>query len=300
MTNPIDRRVKTLATSYTVLVVVAAVAGGVAVPALQTTLAETEQPDRVAVVTLDSLSITGQSAAETARTLRELRENDTVEAVVLRVASPGGSIAGSEAQYRAVRQLAETKPVVASVRGYAASGGYYTILPADRIFAQPGSIVGSVGVLSTVPENKRLPAQWQSAPDKGTLGPADAARARAQTWKRSFVGTVMDERGEALELSRTEVARAKVYAGNRAVELGVADEIGGLESAIADAAERAGTEEYRVTRHNPSGGTVLTLLANADRDIEDPVAVDCVLGPQAAALEPSLVPQLEVTPNATC
>jgi len=123
MTNPIDEHAKTLATSWTVVVVLAAVVGGVGGMALQSS-SDAGPDNTVAVVTLDSTTITGSTADTTAKELRELRGNDSVEAVVLRVASPGGSVSGSEAQYRAVKRLANEKPVVASVRDYAASGGY--------------------------------------------------------------------------------------------------------------------------------------------------------------------------------
>jgi protease-4 len=296
--NPIDEHAKTLATSWTVLLVVAAVVGGVAgVTALSPS--DTDA-DTVAVVTLDSSLITGSSADDTARTLRSLRANESVDAVVLRVASPGGTIPGSEAQYRAVKRLAREKPVVASVRGTAASGGYYSILPAESIHVTPGSLVGSVGVLSTVPENKEAPSRWKSAPDKGTAGPSDAARARAQTWKRSFLSVVMNERGDEIELDREAVGEAKIYAGNRAVELGFADSVGGLEAAIRDAADRAGLDSYEVTYENPGAGGLFTLLG-ADSDASaDAQPVPSLCGKQYLALAPQVGPDLEVIRNASC
>lgn len=301
MTNPIDKHAKTLATSWTVVIVVAAIAGGVGGMALQS--GSDGGPDSsVAVVTLDSLSITGGSADTTAKELREVRMNDSVEAVVLRVASPGGSIPGSEAQYRAVKRLAQEKPVVASVRDYAASGGYYSALPAEKIYASPGSLVGSVGVLSTVTENERAPSQWKSAPDKGTTGPADASRARAATWRQSFLNVVMNERGDALEVDRETVGRAKLYAGNRAVELGFADEIGDVETAIQDAAERAGVSNYEVTYHNPGSGGLLSLLGaggDGDAEAQQPVAPG-LCGQDYLAYAPQVGPDVEVIMNASC
>jgi len=301
MTNPIDEHAKTLATSWTVVIVLAAVVGGVGGVALQQSDAGS-QSDTVAVVTLDSMSITGSTADTTAKELRSLRGNDSVKAVVLRVASPGGSIPGSEAQYRAVKRLAREKPVVASVRGYAASGGYYSVLPTEQIYVTPGSLVGSVGVLSTVTENERAPSQWQSAPDKGTAGPADAARARAATWRESFLGVVMDERGEELEVDRETVGRAKIYAGNRAVELGFADSVGDLDTDIQDAAERAGVSSYQVTYHNPGGGGLLSLLGmNGDSSAEtqQPVAPG-LCGQDYLAYAPQVGPDVEVIMNASC
>jgi protease-4 len=296
MSNPIDEHAKTLATSWTFIIVLAAVVGGAGGMALQS--GSSQQSDTVAVVTLDSSIITGSSADTTARELRELRTNESIDAVVLRVASPGGSIPGSEAQYRAVKRLAREKPVVTSVRGYAASGGYYTIAPTDEIFVTPGSMVGSVGVLSRVPDNDGAPARWASAPDKGTAGPGDAARARAQTWKHSFVSVVMNERGDELAVNRTTVSRAKLYAGNRAVELGFADQIGGTEAAIRAAASRADLDSYQVTYRNPSGGGLLSLLSSGN-GTADGGTVPSLCGVDYLALAPQVAP-MEVLENASC
>jgi len=304
MTNPIDEYAKTLATSWAVIIVLAAVVGGVGGMALQS--GSDGGPDSsVAVVTLDSVSITGSSADTTAKELRDVRMNDSIEAVVLRVSSPGGSVTGSEVQYRAVKRLAAEKPVVASVRNYAASGGYYSALPADKIYASPASLVGSVGVLATVTENERAPSQWKSAPDKGTAGPADASRARAATFRESFLNAVMNERGDALEVDRETVGEAKLYAGNRAVELGFADEIGDTETAIQDAANRADLSDYDVTYRNPGAGSgLLTLLGSADSGgdaaVEDAYAAPGLCGQDYLAYAPQAGPDLEVILNASC
>lgn len=302
MTNPIDKHAKTLATSWTVVIVLAAIVGGVGGVALQSG-SDGGSDSTVAVVTLDSMSITGSSADTTAQELRDVRTNDSIDAVVLRVASPGGAITGSEVQYRAVKRLANEKPVVASVRDYAASGGYYSAIPADKIYTTPGALVGSVGVISSVTENEKAPSQWKSAPDKGTAGPADVSRARAATFRQSFLNVVMDERGEELEVDRETVGEAKLYAGNRAVELGFADEIGGTEAAIQDAADRADLSDYDVTYRNPSTGGLFGLLAgdaDADVDSEDAFAAPELCGQEYLAYAPQAGPDLEVIMNASC
>jgi protease-4 len=302
MTNPIDEHAKTLATSWTVVVALAAGGGGVGGMALQSS-SDAGPDNTVAVVTLDSTTITGSTADTTAKELRELRGNDSVEAVVLRVASPGGSVSGSEAQYRAVKRLANEKPVVASVRDYAASGGYYSVLPAEKIYASPSSLVGSVGVLSTVTENERAPSQWKSAPDKGTAGPADASRARAATLRESFLSVVMDERGDALEVDRETVGKAKIYAGYRAVELGFADEVGDLDAAIGDAADRADVQNYDVAYRNPGGGGLLSLLGVSGHEAgEDGETVGApgLCGQEYLAYAPQVGPDVEVILNASC
>ncbi|SEW00536.1 S49 family peptidase [Halobacterium jilantaiense] len=303
MTNPIDEHAKTLATSWTVIIVLAAIVGGVGGMALQS--GSDSGPDNaVAVVTLDSMQITGSSGDTTAKELRQVRQNDSIDAVVLRVASPGGAITGSEVQYRAVKRLAQEKPVVASVRDVAASGGYYTTIPADKIYTTPGALVGSVGVISSVTKNEKVPSQWKSAPDKGTAGPADVSRARAATFRESFLNVVMNERGDELEVDRETVGEAKLYAGNRAVELGFADEIGGVETAIQDAAERANLSNYDVTYRNPTSGGLIGLLAGSgsaeDVDAEDAFVAPELCGKDYLAYAPQAGPDLEVIMNASC
>lgn len=305
MTNPIDKHAKTLATSWTVVIVLAAIVGGVGGMALQS--GSDGGPDSaVAVVTLDSPQITGSSADTTAQELRDIRMNDSIDAVVLRMASPGGAVTGSEVQYRAVKRLAQEKPVVTSIRDVAASGGYYTLLASDKVYTTPGAQVGSVGVISTVTKNEKVPSQWKSAPDKGTRGPADLSRARAATFRDSFLTTVMDERGEALEVDRETVGEAKLYGGNKAVELGFADEIGGVEAAIQDAANRADLSNYDVAYHNPASGGLLGLLADSgsvesvDIDAEDALAAPELCGKKYLAYAPQAGPDVEVIMNASC
>lgn len=236
------------AASYAVLALLAVVIGAVVVPPAVDTASG---PDgQVAVVTLDD-PITGSIADETVTELRDIRQNDTIDAVVLRVDSGGGAVTGSEAQYRAVKRLSEEKPVVTSVRTVAASGAYYTILPSDTIYAEPSSMVGHVGVIGVFTGSEGVPAPMTSGPDKATGATEDQYRAQLETLKRSFVGTVMDERGEEIELSRTEVAQAKIYSGARAVEIGYADEIGGIETAIDAAAADAGLSTYETAYRDP-------------------------------------------------
>lgn len=250
MTNPIDKYAKTLATSYVVIAVVALLLGAAVAPAVQSAMVTEEDPQYVAVVTLDQ-TIYGSSADATIDELREVRENDSIEAVVLQVDSPGGAASASEAQYMAVKRLAAEKPVVTAVRGMAASGMYYTILPTETIFATPASLVGNVGVRTSVPPGAGVPGELTTGPDKLTGGTAAETRARVRTLKNAFVGTVMTERGDRIQLSREEVAHGKIYSGAKAVQNGYADQIGDTEAAIQEAASLAGLEEYTIADRQP-------------------------------------------------
>jgi len=257
MDNPIDNYVATALQSYTVLAIVALLIGAAVAP-YAVTLAESNE-QHVAVVNIDE-TISGSSAQQTTQELRSLRNNDSVKAVVLNINSPGGGAAASESMYLAVKRLANEKPVVTSVGGTAASGAYYTAIPSDRIFVTPGSLVGSVGVRSTVPPSG-LPSGVTTGPDKAGLMTQDEYYAAIESMQRSFVGSVMQERGENLTVPRETVAEATVFIGGRAVETGYADEIGTTEDAIAAAADNAGISDYQVTYRNPAEAQTVSLLS---------------------------------------
>jgi len=265
MNNPIDRRVVTALQSYTVLAIVAVLVGAAVVPFATTAVAEDEQ--YVAVVNVDE-TISGTTAQETVQQLREVRSNESVKAVVLRVSSPGGSAAASESMYMAVKRLAAEKPVYTSVGQYAASGAYYTAVPSDRIYVTPASVVGHVGVIGTAPGDGLSPAAT-TGPDKAHRGMTrDEYYASLESMKRAFVGAVMTERGDRLSVSRATVAEASAYSGGRAVQTGYADEVGGLEAAIAGAAEAAEMSEYQVVYHDPAEPRGLFFGASNDDSTE--------------------------------
>ncbi len=210
----------------------------------------------VAVVTIEG-PITGDMATNLETELRELRSNDDVEAIVLEMDTPGGLVQPSERMYAAVDQASEEMPVVASVQGLSASGGYWTMLPADRVYVLGTSIVGSVGVNADAPE--------ASPPVKGPTGPDKAGSTVTKIWsdietvQRLFVESVFEERGDRIQLPRETVETATVWRGVEAVENGIADEIGTLDVAIQDAADRAGIEGFRVLTRDvtPSGSFLL-------------------------------------------
>lgn len=215
----------------------------------------------VAVVSVEGF-VSSSSVTAVQEDLREARENESIDAVVLNVDSPGGSAAASEQLYLSVQRTAEVMPVVASVKATGASGAYYAMLPARDIYVTPASIVGSVGVRGAAP-GPSLPGEIKSGPDKASAT-ADQRRAQIETLQRSFVGSVMKHRGEDLELTRTEVAHAKVYTGARAVDNGMADRIGSTPEAIERAASAAGLEDYEVVRKEPPRRGGLFLLGTDD------------------------------------
>jgi protease-4 len=234
----------------------------------------------VAVITIEG-TISSGTVAPIQEDLREARENESIDAVVLNVDSPGGGAAASEQLYLSVQRTAEVMPVVASVKSAGASGAYYAMLPASDIYVTPASIVGSVRVLGAAPAPP-FPGEVTSGPDKSSTT-ADRRRAQIETLKNAFVGSVVKHRGDDLELSRAEVAHGKVYTGARAVENGMADEVGSTTDAIQRAAEAADLDDYAVHRKEPPRTGGILLLSTEDGGTvvveESPVGYDAVDAP---------------------
>lgn len=213
-----------------------------------------------------------------ARELRRLRQDDSIKAIVLRVNSPGGSASASEAIQREMRLAAGEKPVVVSMGSYAASGGYWISAYSSRIFAEPTTITGSIGVFGVMFDVKKLANDFGVTFDGVKTGrfadtmtlsrPKTEAELamiqRSVDWiYDEFVGKV----AEARNLDRRvveEIAQGRVWSGAEALELGLVDELGGLEDALALAAKEAGLgEHYRVVefpRKKQLGEAIAELL----------------------------------------
>jgi protease-4 len=256
-----DGSLSTFGQFVAVAAIVGLVVGAIAAPAVWAQTRESEST--VAVVEMHG-TITGDTATAVVDNLREARRSDSVEAVVLDINSPGGTAAASEQLYLAVKRTQQEIPVVTSVTGLAASGGYYMAAPSDRIYVTPASTVGSVGVRATVPPDGIPAGQVITGPDKGSTATDAEVRRRVEALRRAFVGSVLDERAESLTLDAAELSYAKVYSGATGVELGLADEVGGLDAAIQDAANRADLGGYEVVRmESPQPSTLSQLGLNS-------------------------------------
>jgi protease-4 len=199
--------------------------------------------------------IGGDSLSEV---LRDVREDDDIGAVVLRIDSPGGSIMASEVIRREVAALrASGKPVVASMGTVAASGGYYIAMDADRIVAAPTTITGSIGVFAVIPTFQRTLGKIGVTSDGfGTTvlaGQTDLDRALGSEAReilqasvehayRTFVGHVARSRKRS-PADVEGVAQGRVWLGADAKAAGIVDELGGVDEAIAEAAKLAGFEK---------------------------------------------------------
>jgi protease-4 len=200
--------------------------------------------------------------------LRELRENEAVKAIVLRVNSPGGSATASDLVAREVQLSSQAKPVIVSMGNFAASGGYLIATYADRIFASPNTVTGSIGVFGLLPNVQQLANRngitWDIVKtgrfaDSQTVTrpktPQELAigqRIVDQIYSR-FVSSVSESRSLP-PAQVNEIAQGRVWSGIEAQKIGLVDQLGGLEDAIAAAAKQANlgedwyVEEYPKTR----------------------------------------------------
>lgn len=220
---------------------------------------------------------TSSSGGDTiAAALRQAAVDDDVAAIVLRVDSPGGSVTGSETIWReVVRTKQRGKPVVASMGAVAASGGYYVSMAADAIVANPGTITGSIGVVTGKFIARDLKDRLGVGSDSvRTNANADAwsinapfteeqhaqVEAEADLFYTDFVQRVAD--GRNLDVDAVEqVARGRVWTGADALERGLVDELGGLRTAIRRAKALAGIDEdTKVVVENLPGSSLRDML----------------------------------------
>jgi protease-4 len=186
--------------------------------------------------------------------LREAREDDGVRAVVLRVDSPGGSGAASDVIWREVSETRRRKPVIVSMGDVAASGGYYIAMAGDVIVAQPATITGSIGVFGgkfslrglydKLGIVKETVARGRHATIFSEYRPWDDSErehmhALMSAFYRDFVGRVAEHRSKTYEQAH-QVARGRVWSGAEALANGLVDRLGGLDTALSVAKEKAG------------------------------------------------------------
>ncbi len=194
--------------------------------------------------------------------LRTAREDDDVNAVVVRINSPGGDASASETMWREMELTARKKPVVVSMSGYAASGGYFIAAPANVIVAEPSTLTGSIGVYRLgfnlrpfLEEHIGIHTQAIRTNPHADMGTplralSDAERAILQRTVDStyaeFLSVVARGRHLSIDSVRS-IAEGRVWTGEQARELGLVDTLGGLQTAIAVAARRAHLDPHKVS-----------------------------------------------------
>ncbi|MBE9531596.1 MAG: signal peptide peptidase SppA [Proteobacteria bacterium] len=209
--------------------------------------------DKVGIVKIDGVIV---DSIDINRQIREFAKRDDIKAVVIRINSPGGSVAPSQEIYSEVRRLAKEKDVIASMSSVAASGGYYIALGADSIVANPGTITGSIGVIVQFMNFEGLLSKIglkgsviKSGEFKDTGSPLrqmneverKVLQALVDDVQRQFVDAVVE--GRELERKVVEkLADGRIFSGAQALEFGLVDSVGGLREAVELAAELAGID----------------------------------------------------------
>lgn len=215
------------------------------------------------------------------RDLDELMNDEDVKAVVLRINSGGGSAYASEQMWHAIQLLKSKKPVVVSMSGMAASGGYYMSCGADVIFAEPTTLTGSIGIFGMIPDATGLlteklglhfdVAKTNEAADFGSMGrPLNAGESAAV---QMYVN-----RGYALFLKRVaqgrkmkvadvdSIAQGRVWTGAQALKIKLVDRLGSLEDAVAEAARRAKLKDYGVAAYPAAASWMENLMEEVRGD----------------------------------
>jgi protease-4 len=223
------------------------------------------EPQKIALVTVGGPIKRGETvespdgpravgSSSFARDLRRVREDQNVAAVVVRVASPGGSGVASDLMWRELVRTREHKPLIVSMGDVAASGGYYLALAGDKVFAEEGTITGSIGVIAgkavlrdlytTLGVGKEILTRGQRAAlfsDYVAFAPTDRERLafEIQTFYQDFVEKVAQCR--SLSTAAVEPsAQGRIWSGRQAWVRGLVDEMGGIEEALAEAKRHAG------------------------------------------------------------
>ena len=194
--------------------------------------------------------------------LKKAREDKNVKAIVLRVNSPGGSALASDIIWREIEITKQSKPVVVSMGDVAASGGYYIAAGADKIFAEPTTITGSIGVFGTIPniselaENIGVNAEQvgtnKNSVDYSLFEPMnDSFRSNVLEGIEATYETFLDRvaQGRGITMAQADsVAQGRVWSGVDAKRLGLVDELGGLDEAIEAAAKMVGLDNYGIRK----------------------------------------------------
>jgi protease-4 len=251
---------------------------------------ESKAKDKVAVLYLEG-EITDETGdgivgKDVVKTLKKIRKQKDVKALVLRVNSPGGSADASEVIWHAVQNIkADSIPVVVSMGDYAASGGYYISCGADYIFAEPTTLTGSIGIFGTIPNVSKLRnkvgldidgVSTNKHSDMGTNMIYKGMNAEEHAIMQTMI-----ERGYDLFTSRCaqgrhveqayikSIGEGRVWLGDKGKEIGIVDELGNIDDAIAKAVELAGLESYQLTYFPEKEDPYEELLKMLDNTTEE-------------------------------
>ena len=272
--------------------------------------------DEIAVLYLDG-AITDETGdgivgKEVVKTIKKIRKNDNVKALVLRVNSPGGSADASEQIWHAIENVkADSIPVVVSMGDYAASGGYYISCGADYIYAEPTTITGSIGIFGTIPSIAKLREKIGLDMDGITTNKHSGLESnipyKTMTPEETQLMQNMVERGYELFTTRCadgrgvsqeyikSVGEGRVWLGTKAKELQLVDEIGNIDDAIAKAVELSALESYKLTYYPEVKDPIEELLKKLDNTTPEEQLVNKIrefaAQPRVMALTPEVIIQ---------
>ena len=217
----------------------------------------------------------GIDSEDISEDLLDIADNDKIKAVVLRINSPGGSAYGSEQIWKAVSVVKSKKPIVVSMGDYAASGGYYIACNTDRIFAQPTTLTGSIGIFGIFPNigglTDKLGIKFDNVKTNkysdfgATYRPMNTEeRVILQRYINNgyelFTKRCAEGRNMNID-SLKAIAEGRIYSGTDAMRLGLVDEMGGLEEAIAFAAKKANISDYTL-KYYPSVKSLIEQISD--------------------------------------
>lgn len=246
--------------------------------------------DRIAIIEVNGIiqdigtsslfSQIGYHHQTTLRMLEQAAEDETVKGVILRVNSPGGGVVESAEIHKKVKELVESKkPVYVSMGSIAASGGYYISAPATKIYANPTTITGSLGVImetinySQLAENIGIDFETiKSGPYKDIgSGARKITKEERQILQsivnnayNDFVGVIADGRNMSKEQVK-KIADGRIYDGRQAKDVGLVDELGDLDDTIAALKKELGDEDLEVIQYEPSFGIGSLLQMTAQK-----------------------------------
>lgn len=197
-----------------------------------------------------------ESSREIVQNLKQFADNKSIKAVVVRIDSPGGAVAPTQEIYDAIGKLKSKKPVVASMGGMAASGGYYIAVACDEVVANPGTLTGSIGVIMELGNVEELMKKLglrgysvKSGPYKDIGSPLRPLSPEGRAILQSLVDNVHAQFVNAVAKGRKmpedkvkEIADGRVYSGEQAKKLGLVDILGNMEDAVDIAGKRGGIE----------------------------------------------------------
>lgn len=199
--------------------------------------------------------------------LRQLQHDDSVKAVIMYINSPGGAVVATDELYRAAQELKSQKPVVAVFRDVAASGGYYLAMASNRIVANPATITGSIGVITQTTQLSGLYQKlgvevntFKSGEFKDIGSPSRSMTPEEQAIIQSVIGDSYEQFVQAVATGRNwsldktrAIADGRIVSGKQALELGLVDELGGLDTGIALAKSLSGANDASVVEYSFGG-----------------------------------------------